>query len=62
MTTNTWFIGGSVAMGTGDTVGVGKGAGFTVNVTLLLVTVPALLLTITAKTAPLSASVIAGVV
>ena len=62
MTTNTWFIGGSVAMGIGDTVGVGEGAGFTVSVTLLLVTLPALLLTITAKMAPPSASVVAGVV
>ena len=41
--------------------GVG-GCGFTVNVALLLVTLPALLLTITAKSAPLSASVVAGVV
>ena len=62
MTTNTWFIGGSVAMGIGDTVGVGEGLGFTVSVTLLLVTLPALLLTITAKMAPPSASVVAGVV
>ena len=49
-------------MGIGDTVGVGEGAGFTVSVTLLLVTLPALLLTITAKMAPPSASVVAGVV
>jgi len=37
-------------------------AGFTVSVAALLVTVPAVLLTTTAKVAPLSAVVVVGVV
>jgi len=40
----------------------GAGAGFTVSVTALLVNVPAVLFTTTAKLAPLSAVVVAGVV
>jgi hypothetical protein len=40
----------------------GAGAGFTVSVAVALVTVPAVLLTTTAKLAPLSDVVVAGVV
>jgi len=40
----------------------GVAGGFTVNVALLLVTLPALLLTVTAKRAPSSAIVVGGVV
>ena len=40
----------------------GAGAGFTVSVAALLVIVPAVLLTTTAKLAPLSAVVVTGVV
>ena len=41
---------------------MGVGAGITVSVALLLVTLPALLLTVTAKRAPLSAIVVGGVI
>ena len=41
---------------------MGVRVGFTVNVALLLVTLPALLLTVTAKSAPLSSAVVGGVV
>jgi hypothetical protein len=40
----------------------GAGAGFTVSVAVLLVTLPTLLLTSTVKFDPLSAVVVAGVV
>jgi len=50
-----WFTGCVVIVGA-------TGAGFTVSVAALLVTVPAVLLTTTAKVAPLSAVVVVGVV
>jgi len=50
-----WFTGWVVIVGA-------TGAGFTVSVAALLVTVPAVLLTTTAKLAPLSAVVVVGVV
>ncbi len=50
-----WFTGCVVIVGA-------TGAGFTVSVAALLVTVPAVLLTTTAKLAPLSAVVVVGVV
>jgi hypothetical protein len=50
------------AVGVAVGVGVGVGVGFTVNVALLLVTLPKRLLTVTAKSAPLSSAVVGGVV